>query len=60
MINHEAIRMFMRAYRKTTSEELTSMMETDLMNLLDKQAEFERAHQAFVAHILFMARENFK
>jgi hypothetical protein len=57
MINHEALRMYVRKYRKADSEIVRDMMETNLMRLLAAQSEFERVHQEFLADLLHQLRD---
>jgi len=56
MINQEALRIFMRKYREAELPQLVEAMESNLMELLRAQSEFERIHNEFVAHLLFQCR----
>lgn len=55
MINAEAIRACLRAYA-AASDNVRQMMETELMNLLEAQHQFDRQHQNFIAHTLYSLR----
>lgn len=56
MINQEALRIFMRKYREAEMPQLVDAMESNLMELLRAQSEFERIHNEFVANLLFQCR----
>jgi len=56
MINQEALRIFMRKYREAELPQLVEAMESNLMELLRAQSEFERIHNEFVANVLFQCR----
>jgi hypothetical protein len=56
MINREAIRAHIRAYAEAQTKHLRDTMEYKLMELLDKQTEFERLHQEFIAATIHQLR----
>jgi hypothetical protein len=56
MINHEALRMFLRKYREAQMPQLVEAMESNLMELLRAQSEFDRIHNKFVADVMYQCR----